>query len=274
MKRAFILLLVAFGVLALATEPIFAPKAPALRTAKKRKPASKKGKPPTLLSNGQKQRLINGKAVQGPPRPLPKRQTQSFKLPFRFDSLEELAKLADGIRQRKGLYVAVPVPTAAPTPTFDPNAKLEPSPTAVVVEAEVEPTPEPLVDTGELLDIRVLVIAKAEDDDPVDISEGGEATMDLLPRALNEDTILVSPYAERFEEGVKASNEERWEDAAEAFREVRERRPRFLVAWMLEIGVLARLGKYEEAGDIAVQLDRVFPDARSIPFVERVRAPK
>lgn len=267
MKRAFFLLLVVFGVLALATEPTSAPKP-------KAKAKSAKKKVPTLLGNGQKQRLINGKAVQGPPRPLPRRQPLSdFKLPFKLGSLEELAALADGIRQKKGLYVAVPVPTAAPMPTFDPNAA--PTPTPVPVEAAApEPTPEPLVDTGELLDVKVLVIAKAEEGDAVDISEGGEGTMDVLPRALNEDTILVSPYAERFEEGVKASNEERWEDAAAAFREVRERRPRFLVAWMLEIGVLARLGQYEQAGDVALQLDRVFPDARSIPFVERVRAPK
>lgn len=269
MKRIFFMLLLVLGGLALASE-VATPSA----MPKKKKP--KKKPPMTLLSNGQKQRQINGKPVQGPPRPLPKNPLDSIKYPFKFGSLEELARLADSIRQKKGLYVAVPVPTAAPTPTFDPNRTVAPTPTPVVVVAETaqEPTPEPLVDTGELLDVKVLVIAKAEEGDANDISQGGESTMNILPRALNEDTILVSPYAERFEEGVKASNEEKWEDAAAAFREVRERRPRFLVAWMLEIGVLARLGKFEEAGEVALQLDRVFPDARSIPFVERVRAPK
>lgn len=272
MKRLFAIVLVVFGVLALATEPGSAVPAP--RKKPKPRPRAKTSVP--LLSNGQKERRINGKAVQGPPRPLPPRRNPmaEMKLPFKFESLEELAKLADGIRQKKGLYVAVPVPTAAPMPTFDPNKPVEPTPTPVAVEAATEPTPEPVVDTGELLDVKVLVITKAEDGDPTDISQGGEGTMDLLPRALNEDTILPSPYAERFEEGVKAANEERWEDAAAAFKEVRERRPRFLVAWMLEIGVLARLGQYEQAGEVAIQLDRVFPDARSIPFVERVRAPK
>jgi hypothetical protein len=268
MKRALLILAVVFGGLALASE-LAAPTS----AAKKR--AKTKRKPPVLLSNGQKERRINGKPVQGPPRPIPKSPFANMKLPFKFESLEDLARLADSIRQKKGLYVAVPVPTAAPTPTFDPTATLVPTPTPVALaEATPATTPEPLVDTGELLDIKVLVIAKADESDPVDISQGGESTMNALPQALNEDTILVSPYAERFEEGVKASNEERWEDAALAFREVRERRPRFLVAWMLEIGVLARMGKYEEAGDVAVELDRVFPDARSIPFVERVRAPR
>jgi hypothetical protein len=269
MKRALLLLAVVFVGLALASE-LEAPTS----VAKKRTKTKRKS-PTVLLSNGQKERRINGKPVQGPPRPIPKSPFATVKLPFKVESLEDLARLADSIRQKKGLYVAVPVPTAAPTPTFDPTATLVPTPTPVVLaEATPTTTPEPLVDTGELLDIKVLVIAKADESDPVDISQGGESTMSALPQALNEDTILVSPYAERFEEGVKASNEERWEDAALAFREVRERRPRFLVAWILEIGVLARMGKYEEAGDVAVELDRVFPDARSIPFVERVRAPR
>jgi hypothetical protein len=229
-----------------------------------------------------KERVKDGKPVQGPVRP-PPTATPKPKYPT-WGSLEEIAKLADEVRKKKGIYkvAAVPTLTPVPVPTVPPlppgvtptPTEVVPTPTAVPLFTEGTPAPEVIVDNGPLTDITLLKVTPDRNDAaPEELSQGGEASLRLQQQALGEDRVLPSPYAERFEEGVAAVAESRWPDALEAFRDVRKERPRFLAAWVMEIGTLVRIGKTDEAGDIAITFDRLFPEARGMSFVDRFQRP-
>lgn len=214
-----------------------------------------------------KPRMKGGKYVQGPILPTPT-VTPTTRYPVR-GSLEEIARLADEIRRRKGLYVPV-------DPKKDAAAlALTMTPTPVSVDAENPAAVTAAEDTGELLDLTLVGISEdlSKEDAVVDVAKGDETTLGLISKVLSEDRVLPGESAEHYQKGVEALGEGDFEGAVKHLRAVRNVRPKFLAAWILEIGSLGKQGKFEEAGDVAIELDRVYPQSRGVPFVDRVIVP-
>lgn len=227
-----------------------------------------------------KEHKVKGKPVQGPIRP-PPTPTPKTKYPI-WGSLEEIARLADEVRKRKGLLNVAPIGLATPTPT--PTATPEgtpaptvapetptPTPTPVPIYTEGTPVPVVIVDTGPLPDITLLRVSPDRNPTPAaSITVDNELAARLKQDAVDTDQILYLDTAERFERGVVALMESRWEDGLTDIRAVRTERPRFLAAWVLEIGTLVRLGRRAEVDELVLTFDSIFPEVRGMSFVDRL----